>query len=78
MDSRYILQKFVKTPVFMVVSLQKRERETHVGMNGGSCLHPDPPAVLLLLEAVEEKTVEQLVQQLLQILPVCRRNQIRE
>ena len=47
----------------------------HVGVNGGSGLHPDPPSILLPLEAVEEKALQQLVQQLLKTLTVWRRNQ---
>ena len=43
----------------------------YIGVYGGSCLYPDPPSVLLLLEAVEENVVEELVEQLLQALVVC-------
>ena len=38
------------------------KKGTHVRVNGGGGLHPYPPPVLLLLEAVEEETVKQLVE----------------
>ena len=45
-----------------VFSHQITKKGTHVRVNGGGGLHPYPPPVLLLLEAVEEETVKQLVE----------------
>ena len=45
-----------------VFSHQITKKGTHVRVNGSGGLHPYPPPVLLLLEAVEEETVKQLVE----------------
>ncbi len=42
-----------------------------MSVEGGSRLDPNPPPVLLLLETVEQKVVEELVDHLLEVSVVC-------
>ena len=47
-------------------AMADRGQLSHIGVDSSCCLHPHSPAVLLLLEAVQEDSVEQLVEQPLQ------------